>query len=534
LRSLTLAPYLNVVGLRRRLTGILAVSLLALLPIPAARAASTFFIRGGGDGHGIGMSQYGAYGYALHGAGYQQILAHYYQGTTLGSAEPNQIVRILLSTGRASFSGAASAAGAVSPTGAGAVSAAGTRLSPAQTYTVKRLANGRLSVLGANGKRVGPTLAPPLSVTGSAPFTVPGHGTFRGALEFEPDGHGGVQTVDALGLDDYVRGVVAEEMPSGWAPQALEAQAVAARTYAITTTVAGNGYGLYDDTRSQMYGGAGAETPATDAAVLATRGQVVTYQGRPVVTYFFASSGGHTEDIENAWPGASPAPWLRGVPDPFDSAGGDPYHAWGEQLSLRTATAKLSGLVKGSLVGITINRHGVSPRIIRATVDGTKGTTTVSGGSLQQAFGLLTTDAAFTSLTTNATATALSGTVFPARRGATYWIQELMPIGWTSIAHGRLTAAGRYTGALPGPGTYRVQFNHLDGPAVTAPTANARAIRAAARRELSALLTLQRGAGPVLPMGRLARYAWPLAGHRRPLRPLPLLLRPAGLDHGRR
>jgi stage II sporulation protein D len=520
LRSLTLAPYLNLVGLRRRLTGILAVSLLALLPIPAARAASTFFIRGGGDGHGIGMSQYGAYGYALHGAGYQQILAHYYQGTALGSTDPDQIVRVLLSTGRASFSGAASAAG--------------TRLSPAQTYTVKLQANGRLSVLGAYGKRVGPTFAPPLSVTGSAPLTVPGHGTYRGALEFAPDGQGGVQTVDALGLDEYVQGVVADEMPSGWAPQALEAQAVAARTYAITTTVAGNGYDLYDDTRSQMYGGVNAETPATDAAVLATRGQVVTFQGRPVVTYFFASSGGYTEDIENAWPGASPALWLRGVPDPYDSAGGDPYHAWGEQLNLSTATAKLRGLVKGSLVGITITRHGVSPRIIQATVDGTKGTTTVSGGSLQQAFGLLTTDAAFTTLTTKATAAALSGTVFPARGGATYWVQELMPSGWTSIAHGRLTAAGRYTSALPGPGTYRVQFNHLSGPAVTAPTANARAIRAAARRELSALLTLQRGTGPVLPMGRLARYAWPLAGHRRPLRPLPLLLRPAGLDQGRR
>jgi stage II sporulation protein D len=520
LRSLTLAPYLNVVGLRRRLTGILAVSLLALLPIPAARATSTFFIRGGGDGHGIGMSQYGAYGYALHGAGYQQILAHYYQGTALGSTDPNQIVRVLLSTGRASFSGASAAAG--------------TRLSPGQTYTVKLLANGRLAVLGAKGKRVGPGFAAPLSVTGSAPLTVPGDGTYRGTLEFGPDGQGGVKTVDAVGLDDYVQGVVAAEMPSGWAPAALEAQAIAARTYAITTTVAGNGYDLYDDTRSQMYGGVNAETPITDAAVLATRGQVVTYQGRPVVTYFFASSGGYTEDIQNAWPGASPEPWLRGVPDPYDGAGGDPYHQWGEQLSLSAAAAKLGALVKGPLVGITITRHGVSPRIIQAKVQGTKGATTVSGGALQQAFGLLTTDAAFTTLTTNATATTLSGTVFPARGGATYWVQELEPSGWKSITHARLTAAGRYTSPLPGTGTYRVQFSHLDGPAVTAPTANARAIRAAARRELAALLKLQRGAGPVLPMGRLARYAWPLAGHRRPLRPLPLLLRPAGLDHGRR
>ena len=100
-------------------------------------------------------------------------------------------------------------------------------------------------------------------------------------------------------------------MPSSWAAAALEAQAVAARTYAITTTVDGNGYDLYSDTRSQMYGGVSAETPSTDAAVAATSGQVVTYDGKPVVTYFFASSGGHTESIQNVWAGATPEPWLR-------------------------------------------------------------------------------------------------------------------------------------------------------------------------------------------------------------------------------
>src|ERR1700684_1227590 len=88
-----------------------------------AQAATTFSIRGGGDGHGIGMSQYGAYGYALHGDSYQAILAHYYQGAALGTTTPGPIVRVLLATGQASFSGATSVAG--SPT----------RLSAATTYT---------------------------------------------------------------------------------------------------------------------------------------------------------------------------------------------------------------------------------------------------------------------------------------------------------------------------------------------------------------------------------------------------------------
>jgi stage II sporulation protein D len=465
------------------------------------------------------MSQYGAYGYALHGASYPAILAHYYQGTALGTTNPNQVIRVLLSTGRAAFSGA-SAAG-------------GVRLKAAQTYVVKAQTGGRLIILGAKNKRVGSTFAAPLTITGSGPLTVPGVGTFRGSLQFRPDGHGGVQTVDAVDLEDYVRGVVADEMPSSWAPQALAAQTVAARTYAITTTVSGNGYDLYDDTRSQMYGGVGAETASTDAAVRATRGQVVTYQGRPVVTYFFASSGGYTESIQNAWPGTTAEPWLRGVPDPYDGAGGDPYHQWGQQLSLKSATAKLGGLLKGSLIGVRVTARGVSPRVLQAAVTGTRGSTPVTGGQLQQAFGLLTTDAAFTTITTNASLSVLSGAVFPAAPGAGYSLQQLRTGGWQTIGAARLNSDGSYRSALPGPGTYRIEVQHLDGPAVTTATANAARLRAAARQELGALLKLHRGVGPVLPMGTLARYAWPLAGHRRPLRPVPLLLRPAGLHQGR-
>jgi stage II sporulation protein D len=149
-----------------------------------------------------------------------------------------------------------------------------------------------------------------------------------------------------------------------------------------------------------MYTGVAAETPSTDAAVAATRGQVVTYGGVPVVTYFFNSSGGHTENVENVWPGASPKPWLKGVADPYDNVAGDPYHHWGYDLSLSGAAAKLGSLVKGSLIGIRVTRHGSSPRILSAQIVGTKGTTTVSGADLQHIFGLLTTYAAFTTIYT--------------------------------------------------------------------------------------------------------------------------------------
>ncbi|HEY5429713.1 MAG TPA: hypothetical protein VIK04_11395, partial [Solirubrobacteraceae bacterium] len=93
----------------RTFRAVLTAAVLVLGVTAAARAATTFSIRGGGQGHGIGMSQYGAEGYALHGASYQAILAHYYQGTSLGSTSPARTVRVLLATGAASFIGATTA-----------------------------------------------------------------------------------------------------------------------------------------------------------------------------------------------------------------------------------------------------------------------------------------------------------------------------------------------------------------------------------------------------------------------------------------
>jgi SpoIID/LytB domain protein len=366
LRSAIRTPYLA------------AVAALLAWATPA-QAASTLYISGGGDGHGIGMSQYGAYGYALHGKSYRFILAHYYEGTKLGTVNPNQVVRVLLATGSSSFSGA--------------TAAGGKRLSATTSYTARANSDGTVTLV-AGGRRIG-TFAAPLTITAPGPLTFAGD-QYHGALVLRPDGAGGVETVDAVDLEDYVRGVVSAEMPASWSAEALKAQAVAARSYAITSDVGGSSFQVYSDTRSQMYRGVAAETSTTDAAVAATRGQVVTYDGHAVTTFFFASSGGHTENIEDVWPGATPEPWLRGVPDPYDGAGGDPYHRWKYRLSLGVATAKLGQLVKGQLVGIQVLRHGSSPRIMTAAVIGTRGRTLATGAELQQAFGLLSTYVQFT------------------------------------------------------------------------------------------------------------------------------------------
>jgi stage II sporulation protein D len=435
------------------LIGVLA-ALLLVLPAAAARASTTFFIRGGGAGHGIGMSQYGAYGYALRGKDYRFILAHYYTGTALGTIDPSRTVRVLLGTGQATFSGA-SAAGQ-------------TGLDPSTTYQVLPTSGSTLKIVAPSGKQVGGRFSAPLAVSGPAPLHIAGLGSYRGSLEFRPDGSGGVQTVNAVGLDDYVRGVVAGEMPSSWSAQALEVQAVAARTYATTATVGASGYDLYGDARSQLYGGVGSETPATNAAVAATSGQIVTYHGQPAVTYFFSSSGGYTENIENVWPGTSPEPWLKGVPDPFDGAGNDPYHRWGSQMSLAVAAAKLGSLVKGSLIGITVISHGASPRVLSAAVVGSRGRTIVTGATLQGIFGLATTCASFTTVSTTGSSSALTGSVYPAPRSGTVSVQVASGGSWQTVAHPAIGASGIYRATGLTRGHYRIGYAGLTGPTVAA------------------------------------------------------------------
>jgi stage II sporulation protein D len=468
------------------------VAVVALASAGSASAASDLYIRGGGYGHGIGMSQYGAYGFALHGKDYRWILAHYYQGTALGKTNPNRVIRVLLSTGSAAFSGADHAPGK--------------KLDPSQTYWVRANADGTLKLVNQKGKKVG-TFAAPLSVSGPGPLNVAGLGAYRGSLQFRPDGAGGVMTVDALDLEDYVRGVISWEMPSSWAPAALEVQAVAARTYALSTNAGGTAFDVYRDTRSQMYGGVAAETASTDAAVAATPGQIVTYKGAPIVTYFSSSSGGHTENIEDVWVGATPEPWLRGVSDPYDGVANNPYHRWGSQMTVAAAAARLGKLVKGRLIGIQITKHGSSPRILLADVVGTKGRTTVTGAQVQQIFGLLTTYAAFTTITSlpgrppapvthsrrhaarslpqgvagaqavvalvplvndlvAGAVPAMYGTVFPAHKGDALAVEAAGAHGWTTVMQTHVSDGGAYAVQLPGPGTYRVVYRGIAGPSV--------------------------------------------------------------------
>jgi stage II sporulation protein D len=353
----------------RRLLAVAACGVLALLGLGTARAeAAKWVVKGAGFGHGTGLSQYGAYGFAKQGVGYAAILAHYYTGTTLGTT-PDATVRVLLLSNRPSvrFNGATDACGAM--------------LVESKTYTAKRKRGG-VRLLNKRGRRIA-SCGPLLSATGGADVNVVGKGVYRGALEVRAGKVAGVNAINVVGLEDYVRGVVAKESPASWPPDALRAQAVVARSYALSTSKNGAGFDHYDDTRSQAYGGVAAETAKTNQAVADTSLQVVLYQGKVAQTYFFSTSGGATENNENSAIGfgGAPIPYLRGVPDPYDDI--SPYHRWTRKFSQASIQAKLGSLVRGKLKNIVVAQTGYSPRIVRATLVGTGGSRNVTGPDLR-------------------------------------------------------------------------------------------------------------------------------------------------------
>jgi stage II sporulation protein D len=458
----------------------LAGAVLACGPA-TADAAKRFTIRGAGFGHGVGMSQYGAMGYASHGWDYKAILSHYYTGTGLGVLKEPRDVRVLLqsTSGSAAFSGASRAGGRT--------------LSPAKTYYARGRAGGQVELRSARGRSLA-TVPAPLRATGPGLLTLKGRagngrtdGTYRGALEFRGGTFGGVNAINALPVDEYVKGVIPLESPASWPIEALKAQAVAARTYALTTSKAGAGFEHYPDTRSQVYGGASAEQPSTNLAADETAGQLVTFDGTPVPTYFFSTSGGRTEDVENTTLGTAPKPWLKSVEDEYDSV--SPKHRWGPiRMSYKAAKSRLGGLVKGRFKGVKVVRRGSSPRVVEADVIGSRGHVRVNGAALRARFGLNDTWAYFTSIKTRPTPppddpttggaipgpviarvpliAGLAGHVVPARKDASVEVQRRTGGRWVDVGSAKVGRSGRYRTGVPAAGLYRVRYKGDAGPAV--------------------------------------------------------------------
>ena len=371
-------------------------------PNRSSRGPSEFRMFGGGFGHGLGLSQWGAFGLAKKGWGSTKILEHYYSGTSVvRKAGPSQL-RIGLVQGADAVRLEAEAGTVEIRLGdpKGDVVAS---IPPGETWRV-RATGEAFTIIDGAGTTVGTVggLANPIVVVyapSQSLVRVPeaGHTYNRGSIEFDlyacdagPCSMRAVLTVDA---EEYLYGL--GEVPSSWPMSAMKAQAIAARTYAFTKAAVSQhrpdcDCALYATSFDQVYAGwdkeGGADGDRWVSAVRQTRGQVVVDGGQTIQAFYMSSSGGYTENNENVWGGA-PISYLRGVCDPGDYTSSNPNATWLETFSPSQVTRQLD-LGIGAVTGFGEIARGVSGRIMSMTVEGANGQASISGSDLRSALGL--------------------------------------------------------------------------------------------------------------------------------------------------
>lgn len=211
---------------------------------------------------------------------------------------------------------------------------------------------------------------------------------YRGLIEIRRTPSGKLTAVNEVDLEEYLYGVIKMEIDPRFPPEALRAQAVAARTYALQNLgrFAAEGYDLRATTDSQAYGGMTAEDPRTTAAVEATRGLVMTFAGRPILAVYHTDSGGATESSEFVWGAAYP--YLRGVPDPYGED--SPAREWLSRIDLPTLESRLqrAGRPVQRISGIVIIATTPSGRVQTVRITGGHGALDLRGTDLRTMLGV--------------------------------------------------------------------------------------------------------------------------------------------------
>ena len=367
----------------------------ALVTAAPARAADTWSvpdkasitIRGHGYGHGHGMSQYGAEGAARQGLTHRQILGFYYPGTRVGSAGGNVSVLITGDTSDDLVVAARS--------GLTLRDSAGKRVVlPAKGASLWRVAVAkggvnRVSYYNGRWRAWRDLEGYGEFAAGKAPVTLvtpSGRVAYRGTLRAVPVAKGSAarDTVNVTSLENYVKGVVPREVPATWSPEAVQAQSVAARTYAAYERAhpLTSRYQICDTTSCQVYGGRSAEHPASNRAVDATKGEIRSYRGDPAFTQFSSSSGG--------WTSAGSVPYLVAQKDPYDGWSGNPNHTW----AVRVTDSRIESAFPqiGDLRRIAVTRRDGNGqwngRVRSMRLVGTKSSVAISGASFRSVLGL--------------------------------------------------------------------------------------------------------------------------------------------------
>jgi stage II sporulation protein D len=208
---------------------------------------------------------------------------------------------------------------------------------------------------------------------------------YRGKVLVIPS-QGGVTAINYVDLEQYLYSVVGSEMPASWPQQALQSQAVAARSYALyhRNRTVNRPYDMGGTQSWQVYRGLSGEAPTTIAAVNATAGQVITYGGQVIEAVFHSSSGGYTANAEDVW--SNPVPYLKAVQD-FDQAA--PVYAWDVRFTLAEVSQRITGV--GQIRDIQIADVSSGGRVKQVRVIGSAGQRTLKGSEFRTALGLRST-----------------------------------------------------------------------------------------------------------------------------------------------
>ncbi|WP_293785434.1 SpoIID/LytB domain-containing protein [uncultured Aeromicrobium sp.] len=355
-------------------------------------------VKGRGYGHGIGMSQYGAKGGAESGRSYAQILAHYYGGTTLSTRSSH--VRVHVTAATSPEVTVMAVPGLRIQTVSGWDAALPTSVS-GRSVSQWRIARGADTTTSRVQYRSGNSWYDYGSPwRGDGQFGVP-NGTvtlvlpngrqvaYRGVMKsVVPPGNPSARvTVNELfSLDDYIRGVVPREMPASWHPEAVKAQAVAARTYGLRSLRPSHYFDICDTTSCQVYGGASAEQAGSNRAIDATSNQVLLYRGAPAFTQFSSSSGGFTNQTANI----AAHPYLRAVNDPWDGMANNPNHTWTQEVPASRIQSAYPQI--GTLEKVRITRRSgngaMGGRAWDIHLDGSRGSVQITGNAARSVFGL--------------------------------------------------------------------------------------------------------------------------------------------------
>ena len=352
----------------RLLTALAATALVVSLPGTAqARAASdspvtvtpgvttTLTVTGHGWGHGHGMSQYGARGAALAGLTSAQILAFYYPGTALAPLSAS--IKVLITGDTDNNTTVLPERGLrVRDLGNGRTYKLRTphpprvwRLVKVNGHTKVFYKTSRWHLYKTGGRRSLAGDGEFRSATGLLTLRLPtGDRVYRGALRYSNR-----DTVNVLSIENYLKGVIASEMPAAWPAAALQAQAVAARTYAARERAdnLGDYYQICDTSACQVYRGVAGEQPQSNAAAAATAGQVLTYGGQFAFAQFSSSNGG--------WSASGGQPYLVAQQDPYAGSAGDPNLNWTKQVSVAALQAAYPAI--GPLTSVQISGRDGDP-----------------------------------------------------------------------------------------------------------------------------------------------------------------------------